>query len=58
MTQLGREQALSLSKTYPNLYDNADVVLSSPLKRTIETVLLGFPKLGEGRLPVEILPDL
>jgi len=58
LTELGREQALSLSKTYPKLFDNADVILSSPLKRTIETALLGFPKLGEGRIPVELLPDL
>lgn len=58
LTELGREQASSLPSTYPKLYDHANVILTSPMRRTLETTLLGFPKLVEGGVPLEVLPDL
>jgi len=32
--------------------------LTSPLRRTLQTTLLGFPKLKERAVPLEIYPDL
>lgn len=58
LTTLGQEQARSIPLTYPKLFGNADVLLSSPLRRTVQTALAGFPDLAKGKVPLEIWPDL
>ncbi|XDG09373.1 hypothetical protein ABKA04_008988 [Annulohypoxylon sp. FPYF3050] len=42
LTPLGKKQAASLSRLIPNLQQEADVVISSPLRRTLQTTYLGF----------------
>ncbi|KAK9894774.1 PGAM-domain-containing protein [Cystobasidium minutum MCA 4210] len=58
LTALGKSQAKAIPTTYPSLFDNVDIILSSPMRRTIETTLLGFPKLKDGSVKLELLPDL
>lgn len=62
LTSLGRQQAAMLPLAYPDLYDTiceqAGVIMTSPLRRTVQTTLLGFPKLKETRVRLEIWPDL
>lgn len=60
LTPLGEKQAAALPTAYPKLFQNADVILTSPLKRTIQTTLIGFPRLSDDNnvKPLVILPDL
>jgi len=58
LTPLGRQQASSIPIAYPHLFQTADVVLTSPLRRTVQTTLWGFPKLKEKNVPLEIRPEL
>ena len=58
MTALGEQQASSLPQAYPNLYSSSDVILTSPLRRTIQTTLVGFPLLRDQGVPLELWPDL
>lgn len=58
LTALGQQQARSIPIAYPKLFDASDVILTSPLRRTIQSLWFGFPKLAEGKKRVEILPDL
>ncbi|KAI0899884.1 phosphoglycerate mutase-like protein [Annulohypoxylon nitens] len=60
LTPLGRKQAASLSRLIPKLQEEADVVISSPLRRTLQTTYLGFSpaieRLG-GLKNVVVLPQ-
>ncbi|KAL2075559.1 hypothetical protein VTL71DRAFT_502 [Oculimacula yallundae] len=57
LTPLGREQALALYDIFPNL-DKIDMVVTSPLRRTIQTAFLGFdPMLREKNLKLLLIPD-
>jgi len=58
LTPLGRQQASTIPSAYPALFEGADVILTSPLRRTMQTTLWGFPKLKEGGVPLEIWPEL
>ncbi|KAI8630442.1 phosphoglycerate mutase-like protein [Xylariaceae sp. FL1651] len=42
LTPLGKKQAASLSRQIPNLQQEADLIVSSPLKRTLQTTYLGW----------------
>lgn len=48
LTSLGKQQAASLSDTFPHSND-VGTVISSPLTRTIQTTLLAFPKVLDKR---------
>ncbi|KAK3044224.1 hypothetical protein LTS18_001848, partial [Coniosporium uncinatum] len=41
LTPLGRKQAASLAPQIPSLQSQADLIVTSPLKRTLQTTLLG-----------------
>ena len=46
LTAFGKEQAADLNKlTYETIQQTADLLVSSPLTRTLQTTLSGFPKL-------------
>lgn len=58
LTQLGAEQCKRLQKDFPSMKD-VDLVVASPLKRTIYTALIGFePAIREKGLTVIALPEL
>ncbi|KAI1377578.1 phosphoglycerate mutase-like protein [Hypoxylon crocopeplum] len=42
LTPLGKKQAASLARLIPGLQKEADVIISSPLKRTLQTTYLGW----------------
>ncbi|KAI1134359.1 phosphoglycerate mutase-like protein [Hypoxylon sp. FL0543] len=42
LTPLGKKQAASLARLIPELQREADVVISSPLRRTLQTTYLGW----------------
>ncbi|KAI1657890.1 phosphoglycerate mutase-like protein [Daldinia decipiens] len=42
LTPLGKKQAASLARLIPDLQNEADVVISSPLQRTLQTTYLGW----------------
>ncbi|KAF5543110.1 histidine phosphatase superfamily clade-1 [Fusarium mexicanum] len=49
LTPLGEEQAQALTTRFPELANNVELIVSSPLRRTIQTALLAFPsKLKSG----------
>jgi broad specificity phosphatase PhoE len=56
LTKLGIEQAKSIESTLQNvLASPIDLVVSSPLRRTIQTTLYGFPSLTKRKVPLEIM---
>jgi broad specificity phosphatase PhoE len=57
LTPLGEEQARSLCARYPKLA-NVQLIVSSPLRRTLQTALLAFPSQLEGGLQVLALPEM
>ena len=58
LTPFGEEQCRNLQKKFPNLR-NVDLVVASPIKRTIFTALIAFePLLEEKGLKVIALPEL
>lgn len=42
LTKLGRKQAASLAPLIPHLQDKVELIITSPLKRTLQTTLLGW----------------
>ncbi|KAI1458011.1 phosphoglycerate mutase-like protein [Annulohypoxylon moriforme] len=60
LTPLGKKQAASLSRLIPDLQKEADVIISSPLRRTLQTTYLGYApaieRLG-GLKNVVVLPQ-
>ncbi|KAI0840695.1 phosphoglycerate mutase-like protein [Hypoxylon sp. FL0890] len=42
LTSLGKKQAASLARLIPELQKEADVIISSPLRRTLQTTYLGW----------------
>ncbi|KAI2621387.1 phosphoglycerate mutase-like protein [Hypomontagnella submonticulosa] len=42
LTPLGKKQAASLSRLIPDLQQEADLIISSPLRRTLQTTTLGW----------------
>ena len=42
LTKLGRRQASALAPAIPQLHDKVDLIVTSPLKRTLQTTLLGW----------------
>ncbi|KAK5163893.1 uncharacterized protein LTR77_010287 [Saxophila tyrrhenica] len=58
LTPYGEEQCRNLRKTFPNI-DKVDLVVASPLKRTVYTALLSFESvLKEKKLKIICLPEL
>ncbi|KIL92243.1 hypothetical protein FAVG1_04651 [Fusarium avenaceum] len=57
LTPLGEEQARSLCAKYPKLA-NVQLIVSSPLRRTLQTALMAFPSQLEGGLQVLALPEM
>ncbi|KAK4866179.1 hypothetical protein LT330_008520 [Penicillium expansum] len=58
LTPLGEEQARALGASFPAL-ENIQLILSSPLRRTIQTALLAFPShVGDGSLQVIAWPEV
>lgn len=58
LTPLGEKQARALGATFPAL-ENIQLILSSPLRRTIQTALLAFPsQVGNGALQVIAWPEV
>ncbi|KAK2590924.1 hypothetical protein QQS21_011385 [Conoideocrella luteorostrata] len=57
LTSLGEEQARALGAGFPEV-ENIQLILSSPLKRAIQTALLGFPAQIEGGLQVLPWPEI
>jgi len=57
LTPLGETQCHQLSKAFPS-EPPVDLLVSSPLKRTIQTTLLGFKKQIENGIKVELLAEL
>ncbi|KAI1386563.1 phosphoglycerate mutase-like protein [Hypoxylon trugodes] len=60
LTPLGKKQAASLPRLIPDLQREADVIISSPLRRTLQTSYLGYApaieRLG-GLKKVVLLPQ-
>lgn len=56
MTQFGKEQCRKLSLTFPH-HERIDLIVASPLRRTIFTALLSFPKELENGLSVIALSE-
>lgn len=57
LTPLGEEQARALTTRFPELA-NVELIVSSPLRRTIQTALLAFPSKLEGGMQVLALPEV
>ncbi|KAF5964043.1 histidine phosphatase superfamily, clade-1 [Fusarium bulbicola] len=57
LTPLGQEQARSLISKHPELA-NVDLIVSSPLRRTLQTTLLGFSSQLERGLQIVALPEV
>ena len=58
LTPVGEEQCRTLKKKFPNMH-SIDLVVASPLKRTLNTALIAFePVLKEKGLNVIALPEL
>ncbi|KAI2777359.1 phosphoglycerate mutase-like protein [Daldinia loculata] len=60
LTPLGKKQAASLARLIPDLQNEADVVISSPLRRTLQTTYLGWAPAVErlgGLKNVVLLPQ-
>ncbi|KAG5755174.1 hypothetical protein H9Q70_002199 [Fusarium xylarioides] len=57
LTPLGEEQARSLISKHPELA-NVDLIVSSPLRRTLQTTLLGFAAQLERGLQIVALPEV
>ena len=57
LTPLGEAQCQELSKEFPS-EPPVDLLVSSPLKRTIQTTLFGFKKQVESGAKVELLAEL
>jgi broad specificity phosphatase PhoE len=58
LTPLGEEQARALGARFPAL-ENIQLILSSPLRRAIQTALLAFPsQVGDGGLQVVAWPEV
>jgi len=57
LTPLGEAQCDELSRQFPSK-PPVDLLVSSPLKRTIQTTLLGFKKQVERGVVVELLAEL
>jgi broad specificity phosphatase PhoE len=58
LTNFGEDQCRNLSRKFPNMR-SVDLVVASPLKRTIYTALLAFePVIKEKGLKVIALPEL
>lgn len=58
LTSYGEEQCRTLRKQFPNM-KNVDLIVASPLKRTIYTALIAFePVLKEKNLKIICLPEL
>ncbi|GJN93565.1 hypothetical protein Rhopal_006622-T1 [Rhodotorula paludigena] len=66
LTSRGITQCLAIPTTYPTFFASLDpsdtVILVSPLRRTLQTMMLGFsaylPTAAEKPIPVVILPQL
>lgn len=58
LTPFGEEQCRTLQKTFP--YRNVDLIVASPLKRTIYTALLGFEEVLKNNKDLKVvgLPEL
>ncbi|EWG47656.1 hypothetical protein FVEG_07713 [Fusarium verticillioides 7600] len=57
LTPLGQEQAKGLISKCPELV-NVDLIVSSPLRRTLQTTLLGFSSQLERGLQIVALPEV
>ncbi|KAI1636533.1 histidine phosphatase superfamily [Biscogniauxia mediterranea] len=61
LTPLGKKQAASLAHQIPQLQQEAEVIISSPLRRTLQTTSLGWgpavARLGGPRRAVVVLPQ-
>jgi broad specificity phosphatase PhoE len=57
LTEYGVQQSLLLRQTFPH-HDKVGVVLTSPLRRGIQTALGGFGHLAEQGIPLTIYPDI
>ncbi|KAF4958783.1 hypothetical protein FGADI_2127 [Fusarium gaditjirri] len=57
LTPLGEEQARGLISKCPDLA-NVDLIVSSPLRRTLQTTLLAFPAQLERGLRIVALPEV
>ncbi|KAM0079630.1 hypothetical protein ACKRZS_008241 [Fusarium odoratissimum] len=57
LTPLGEEQARGLLSKFPGLA-NVDLIVSSPLRRTLQTTLLAFPTQLERGLQIVALPEV
>eukprot|EP01117_Protostelium_nocturnum_P013705 TRINITY_DN5143_c0_g1_i2.p1 TRINITY_DN5143_c0_g1~~TRINITY_DN5143_c0_g1_i2.p1 ORF type:complete len:222 (+),score=81.59 TRINITY_DN5143_c0_g1_i2:207-872(+) len=57
LTPKGEEQAKNIDKAYPNLFETGflDLIVISPMRRTIQTALFSFCKLG---VPIVIHPEI
>ncbi|CAI6325460.1 unnamed protein product [Periconia digitata] len=58
LTPLGKEQCATLSSVYPH-HATADLVLASPLRRTVQTASYSFgPTLARDEVPFVLVPEL
>ncbi|KAL2044869.1 hypothetical protein N7G274_002644 [Stereocaulon virgatum] len=57
LTPYGEEQCRQLAKTFP-YHDSVDLLVSSPLRRTIYTTLYGFTPEIERGVPIIALPEV
>jgi len=57
LTPLGEAQCHELSKRFPS-EPPVDLLVSSPLKRAIQTTLLGFKKQVESGIKIELFAEL
>ncbi|KAJ4129115.1 hypothetical protein NW768_007646 [Fusarium equiseti] len=57
LTLLGEEQARALTTRFPELA-NVELIVSSPLQRTIQTALLAFPSKLEGGMQILALAEV
>ncbi|KAI1423711.1 histidine phosphatase superfamily [Xylaria sp. FL1777] len=58
LTELGYEQCKTAAAEFGDLGDKPDLILASPLQRTIQTALALFPAYTQSKKRILLLPDL
>ncbi|ATY63949.1 Histidine phosphatase clade-1 [Cordyceps militaris] len=58
LTTLGEEQSRELAEKHGGVFEGAELILASPLRRTISTALLAFKSILDGGRKVVAWPEL
>ncbi|KAJ6035800.1 phosphoglycerate mutase [Penicillium herquei] len=58
LTTLGEEQSRNIAENYRGVFEGSELILASPLRRTISTALFAFQPILDGGKKVVAWPDL